>query len=780
MPEEKPKRKWEDYGLLGGMILLLLIALLCYLGILCPKPTCPQGMYRCDLCEGGCCLPGGVCPCPPGMSLCPPALNCPSGCCIGDECVIGERSLYNPDQFWTAPNGSTFCPSGIDCASGVCVGSCCIFECRPEIAATCSPSVNENATGGCTADGATCIYRCDRPECMGCCDQFGNCIGTGKVCMPHYSSCATNESCCSGICKDNACYCIQGGTGCNTSAQCCSLKCVIPEGEQTGKCGYDCGAIDCTKCVNGSCGGTGQKNCSGDAQCAGGVCDPDWGCVFCPAGSHWDSVKKCCVFDDNPSMCIPSCPAGMEYNVAKGMCCVIEDPTKCCPVGAFYDKDRDACCLISDPTKCCPVGSIWDEAKKCCVTAAGNCIYNCSAIDCSKCINDSCGGTGQVVCISDEDCSGLECDPMKGCILGGCGAIDCSKCINDSCGGTGGISCTPVDESTKCAGLICDPLKGCSYPFDCGEIDCTKCDPATSSCGGTEQISCMGDEDCAGLECDPMIGCGLPSACTSNAQCQICTNFLCGGIPGSRTCVSNDDCATATCSPNGICDGSCVLRPDACKKCSIVKVPIYCYSCQCSGWPRRCKTCCVYENRGTCSGIPGSRSCNNDSDCADSVCLQSGICDGTVTPPPSSCPYSCSDSPGCKVACGADGKCPSGQACCQNDDACKYCISLKCGGIGPRTCSTDIACAGSKCVDGKCDGITETIPPGVCTVSNRPEGQQCNDTYCCAPGLICFKPNPAATQGTCCSGGAWACYTACSATEPCPTGYTCGVDGRCK
>ena len=571
MPEEKERKmRWEDFGLIGALVLFLLLALLCYFKIICPAVTCPEGMYTCDICEGGCCLPGGICPCPPPLTLCPPQVNCPSGCCLNDSCVIGKRSIYNASQFWS-PQNATSCPPGIECASGICVGNCCIFECKPEIAATCDPAVNENATGGCTADGMTCIYKCDRPECMGCCDQYNNCLGGKGGCIPHYGSCATNESCCSGICKDDACYCIPSGTDCSSSAQCCSLNCIIPEGQQTGLCGYDCGTIDCSACIAGSCGGTGQKSCMTSDDCVGGVCNSANGCIFCPEGSHWDAEKNCCVFDTNPNECIPKCPDGMAYNVAKGMCCVIGDPTKCCPPGSFYNRDKDACCLIADSTKCCPLGRIWNEEKSCCVDIWNNCEYDCSTIDCTKCITkdglSSCGGTGQLPCTADSDCANIKCDREKGCGGYDCSAIDCSKCIDGSCGGTGSISCTPETEATVCSGLSCDPYNGCTYPlppFDCSAIDCKKC--IDGSCGGTGSISCTPETesiDCSDVTCDPYNGCGKSGGggggggvigCTDNSQCRKCgANGKCGGI-GPRTCQTDADCATSQCSA-GMCDG---------------------------------------------------------------------------------------------------------------------------------------------------------------------------------------------------------------------------------
>jgi hypothetical protein len=140
-----------------------------------------------------------------------------------------------------------------------------------------------NAPCTLTAVGAQCIN--DSDCCTGYCDLEGTAAycqqppAEPAVCVDADLFCTQSRNCCSGLCKNQACFggiamtsCVSIGSTCIEDDSCCSDNC-IETGQGTNACapqpqpdgGLNCGV------PGAACSAPGQSDPS---ECCFGVCDP--------------------------------------------------------------------------------------------------------------------------------------------------------------------------------------------------------------------------------------------------------------------------------------------------------------------------------------------------------------------------------------------------------------------------------------------------------------------------------------------------------------------------
>jgi hypothetical protein len=172
-----------------------------------------------------------------------------------------------------------------------------------------------------------------------------------------------------------------------------------------------------------------------------------------------------------------------------------------------------------------------------------------------------------------------------------------------------------------------------------------------------------------------------------------------------------------------------------------------CYSCPDQYVSSDCYGFSCYDN----ADCPSGYACGSNHRCHLTDGNPPPPSGGTLCTKPTDCP------PG--SSCGADNKCHAGDCStsgCPSNFVCKLSNgAATCEPVGNQggtsVCKSDQDCptpAGSKCLSGKCYAPAD----------------QCADATQCPGGSQCV-------QG--------ACTPSCSASKPCPSGYTCDAKGVC-
>ena len=121
---------------------------------------------------------------------------------------------------------------------------------------------NENHCG-------ECFNRCaEGEECVS-----GECQGS---CLPFNGTCIANDQCCSGVCSNGNCFCLQNGATCTTNIQCCSNNC-----STDGVCSVGGGGCPTNCSRHDRADGTGTVCIDCSVGCPAGITD----CSQCPAGT---------------------------------------------------------------------------------------------------------------------------------------------------------------------------------------------------------------------------------------------------------------------------------------------------------------------------------------------------------------------------------------------------------------------------------------------------------------------------------------------------------------
>ena len=507
MAEER-KRDYS-FEILGAAILLLLLALLCHFHVICPLPSCPEGLISCNNCPGGCCLPDGSCPCPAGSApcslYCPETLNCPSGCCNINTCNCVATPQCPPNTIWSESRGCCLFTNGPN--SGECATLCSVNQNKVSCpipgmdacdADKCCPlgSAGWDNIQKCCVDSSgicilTCIFDPSRSGCpqpgQGGCEAPGCCpkdsYWDGKCCRLANGYCA-DDPCATGNCPP----CPEGLISCNN----CPGRCCLPD----GSCPCPEGLAPCS------------IYCPQTLDCPSGCCDIN----TCICGG-----SKC---SDDPSRSCPSPGQGGCNNLY------------CCPMNTNWNG---SCCLSSNgQCAVCPPNLVWDSNQNCCVDSSGKCRYTCksdnSLVGCPNGVGD---------CPSSGCCprSAVAWDGDKKC------CVDADNiCIKES-------ECTNPE--------VCSfPSNPCCPGFGCYGGQCKPCN--TFTCTNTEVCDCPLGCDCAGsnMAC---VKCVNPSYCNSDSDC--CCGYGCI----KNNCIYQESkLVECTISGNiGNCDSN-VLCNDGC------------------------------------------------------------------------------------------------------------------------------------------------------------------------------------------------------------------------
>ena len=347
----------------------------------------------------------------------------------------------------------------------------------------------------------------------------------------------------------------------------------------------------------------------------------------------------------------------------------------------------------------------------------------CGSTAQNTCTNpDTCDGTG--VCLTNNTGNGAPCNDGDSC-------SQASSCQNGVCFGTNplpngtacsdGLSCTTNNSSCTMAGKPYTCCTG-SGTGTCGGGACTagKCVESGVACSGTTPY-CIEDETC-GKDSD----CGSQGTCVSG-QCSF--GYTCWGcLPEPKACLIQADCP-----PNRACTGG------FCVNCA---ANVGCVSRYCSPFSHSCVN---VQNNAFCFD---SSFCNGDE-----TCDIFGNCQ-PANPPNPSCPPGtvCNEAVDDCVECNDTSNCPIGMFCNTAENVCVECLINAhcndgnfCNGIETCNAGQGICLAGS--------AIT-CSQPNICTID------------VCNPNTGQCLPQPAET-------------VACSAQNPCPSGFLCGPTSFC-
>jgi len=558
----------------------------------------------------------------PQPGLCVPACQSDAQCGPGLFCNLTSGLCSNAPPAG-APLGSS-CDGPESCAGGVCLPlgdgfeSVCSAFCRFG-----GPGCGFDASDA--QPGAACVFTQvpgetvgDRGLCLELCQTSLDCHETGAVCLP------TDE-----------------GSDLST----CVVPVTLPPDPNAPGTGVPIG-----------------KECSGDADCSGGVC----------LSSDTD-------------------PFGLGGGFPGGYCSAA--CTSRCAAGAVCvgTSDANRHCM-----KQCTPGPL----------GAGDCAerqeFTCNALQT--------GGFCRADCTLGGDCGDRVCDPRNGLCVepppgGGpaqppiepvigrscersedCGnGFTCLSADTDSFAGLGGMPggyCSAeCGEGTPCpdADDLCLPfpdgnfcLRGCdpSAENDCGsraDAICAVLDPDQPTAGSCVAL-CASDAECGARICDPDLGLCVDAPvpeCAQDEDCastQACQSGVCVAVPPPVLgCTANGDCPGGVCNPG---TAACIAAPAiAAGGACTANTDCVAGLCLTLAGTRFCSGLCVWgtdqgceaygidafcllplssdpnETRGVCTGL-----CNTAADCAQSgyECVETGATisgrTGTCLPPAPAAP----------------------------------------------------------------------------------------------------------------------------------------------
>jgi len=487
---------------------------------------------------------------------------CVEGSCIGalnPECVDGELCttdgcdedndvcVHDP-----RPN-SVPCDDGDVCTTG---SFCAMGACQPGAALDCADGNDctldscNGETGECEYalsfgecdDGDSCSFsdQCQGEECVGVefvdcedgnactdsfCDENGDCEH-----IPNTQPCAEDELCKVGAC-DGAGTCVAFELDCDDNNPCTidgcdpAFGCINAANSDPCEDGSLCTENDF--CVEGSCAGGVEIECSDGEVCTDDGCDAAQGCVYTP-------VTEPLICDDgNLCTLTDACGAGQCLGFGDLDCDDDNSCTQdfCTPsLGCVYQNEpQDTAC---DDDDACTEDDACSDGQ--CEGKAVNCF------DDNLCTNDSCVDTiGCIHVPNEQSCDdGFDCTENDVCVGDTCqGENSCNDnndCTSDICNPNGTCSFPLLDDLTDCDdGDGCDVDDFCisgacsgGTPKDCSDgIECTvdTCSSPSGQCEhDAEDILCDDGFECTGEQCDTSAGCVFSTdddACDDDDDC---------------------------------------------------------------------------------------------------------------------------------------------------------------------------------------------------------------------------------------------------------------------
>lgn len=473
-----------------------------------------------------------------------------------------------------------------------------------------------------------------------------------------------------------------------------------------------------------------SRDCSADSL----ICDTDAReCVECLADVDCFGEGEICL--NRSCQLVTTCESsrqcpGQVCDTARGFCVdCVEDVD--CP---GEQTCEDSACV--DPPPSCESDRQCSELGMVCATDRGICVECVRPEDCVE------GFT----CSGDNRCvrRNTDCDP---------GIVECAgesqfrRCRSD---GTWGQP-LPCLEGQTCDGGTCsDP--SCDPACDSGEI-CVEgvCQALTCS------PDCTGDEVCTEgvCRCGDGARCGAGTVCSGGSCVPTSCDPACAVgescVEGTCQCGSGPSCTGGQVCEGGACvDPACVPACDAGETCVAG-------ACRCGTGPA-CgsgETC----DAGTCRPVTCTPACDSGETCVSGACM-----------------------------CGSGPPCGSGQACvsgtCRPTTCTPGCAAGETCDFGICRCGTGPACTGGQtCVSGTCttppmcsESPCRVVSPqcgcspgqmcdyrsgtrGCFSAGTRTEGQACDTSNPCAPGLTCTGPS-----------GATFCARYCDSDSDCPSG----------
>ena len=208
-----------------------------------------------------------------------------------------------------------------------------------------------------------------------------------------------------------------------------------------------------------------------------------------------------------------------------------------------------------------------------------------------------------------------------------------------------------------------------------------------------------------------------------------------------------------------------------------------CYYCDGVGCrridpPARSSCECAYECAAStsCTSLGCTATCDDTSDCQRGTVCSGGYClhPSEVVPSAQTCECSVSaDCPSQDLEC-VDGECRPGiTPRCEGDDDCEgadVCVAGECR-APDTTCRFNSQCGlGRVCINQQC--------VEACSADNPcPTGFSCSAGFCVEQIVSCGDPGQSCADGLTCIDGV--CVHACDADSDCAEGYYCAVD-RCR
>jgi len=366
---------------------------------------------------------------------------------------------------------------------------------------------------------------------------------------------------------------------CNSAALCAPCDSSLFCGPACSPCG-----VSTPVCINRN-GTFTCAQCSEDAQCPNGRCDP-----------VTNECRGC--NDDN------DCPDTGRCDTQTNVCTGCNDDGDCKSQGKVCDVSSNTC-VECNTDKECPSGKYCESTQHLCreCTSDSHCPRgeSCMANECQPCSStDSCAGNscnccpgglqcapltqgGKPTCVEctrDADCAGgLRCDSANGrCVekVSECNTSDrcgpqCSQCPEERPFCLDGQVCVQCRSDTECTdGRFC--LSGqctlCTTDKRCGSR-CKACADDTPFCktDGTVQgstcVGCVENADCGPggtcnrdtNTCGPTscsVTCGEDTVC-SGSECVQC--FADAHCPCGGTCDTATNTCTTLCNDSGDCQG---------------------------------------------------------------------------------------------------------------------------------------------------------------------------------------------------------------------------------
>ncbi len=363
---------------------------------------------------------------------------------------------------------------------------------------------------------------------------------SSTFCGPSCSPCGVSTPVC--INRNSTYTCVQ----CSDDAQCPNGRCDPVTNECRG-CNGDDDCPDTGRCDTQTnvCSGC---NDDGDCKSQGKVCDvPSNTCVECntdqecPDGKYCESTQHLCRECTSDS----HCPRGESCMANECKPCSSTDSCagnscNCCPKGlqcASLTQDGTPTCVECTRDADCAGGLRCDSANGRCVEQVSECNTSdrCGP-QCARCPEERPFCLDGQVCVACR--ADTECGDGRFCLSG-----ECTLCTTDKRCGSRCEACADDTPFCKTDGTVAgSTCVGCREDVDCGPGG--TCNRDTNTCGNTGcSVTCEEGTVCAGSAC---VECFADAHCPCGGTCDTATNTCTTLCNDSSDCQGAEFCSPAT------------------------------------------------------------------------------------------------------------------------------------------------------------------------------------------------------------------------------------------